>query len=434
MSHGLSNFAAHLRELIQVLVPPAPGQPGGHSDSEHESRNSDHQPGLACASARLRRDPQAGGSDREFQALALELFGLQFEGNAAYRKFCLARRATPLTVSCWRQIPALPTAAFKEFEQTCLAPSERTRVFHSSGTTEHRPSRHFHGASSLAVYDASAWGWFVPHVVPDIRFVKSKLRPFSLTPPPAQAPQSSLVHMFERVREGLGADERFYLGRVANGDWTLDLDECISRLDSAGVGGGPVLLLGTAFSFVHLLDGLAARGRSVRLPAGSRVLETGGYKGRSRTLPKTELHRLISARLGVAPTQILCEYGMSELSSQAYDNATAPSAPIRRDPVANDQRADSEIGAPSASRFTLHISRSFRFPPWARAQIISPETGQEVADGETGLIRVFDLANVYSVMAVQTEDVAVRRGGGFELLGRALHFEPRGCSVMTSDS
>jgi hypothetical protein len=73
----------------------------------------------------------------------------------------------------------------------------------------------------------------------------------------------------------------------------------------------------------------------------------------------------------------------------------------------------------------------FRFPAWARAMIVSPETGLEVAEGETGLIRVFDLANIYSVMAVQTEDLAIRRGEGFELIGRAALAETRGCSLMT---
>jgi hypothetical protein len=80
----------------------------------------------------------------------------------------------------------------------------------------------------------------------------------------------------------------------------------------------------------------------------------------------------------------------------------------------------------------LACSRTFRFPPWARVQIISPETGREVDEGETGLIRVFDLANVRSVMAIQTEDLGVRRGAGFELLGRARQAEPRGCSLMVA--
>jgi hypothetical protein len=48
------------------------------------------------------------------------------------------------------------------------------------------------------------------------------------------------------------------------------------------------------------------------------------------------------------------------------------------------------------------------------------------------MIRVFDLANVYSVMAIQTEDLGIRRGDAFELLGRATFAEPRGCSLMTA--
>jgi hypothetical protein len=116
---------------------------------------------------------------------------------------------------------------------------------------------------------------------------------------------------------------------------------------------------------------------------------------------------LITRQLGIGRDHIICEYGMSELSSQAYDV---------------------EIHSPSS---ILH-PRIFRFAPWARAQIISPETGREVVDGETGLIRVFDLANVFSVANIQTEDLGIRRGEGFELVGRAQLAEPRGCSLMTA--
>ena len=42
---------------------------------------------------------------------------------------------------------------------------------------------------------------------------------------------------------------------------------------------------------------------------------------------------------------------------------------------------------------------------------------------------MFDLANVRSVLAIQTEDLAVRRGTGFDLVGRAQMAEPRGCSL-----
>ena len=74
----------------------------------------------------------------------------------------------------------------------------------------------------------------------------------------------------------------------------------------------------------------------------------------------------------------------------------------------------------------------FVFPPWARAMVVSPETMREVPVGEQGLIRIVDLANARSVMALQTEDLAVRHETGFELLGRAVVSEPRGCSLMSS--
>jgi hypothetical protein len=217
--------------------------------------------------------------------------------------------------------------------------------------------------------------------------------------------------MFETVRRKLGgasvlASRAEYLGKLAaDASWTLDFDAALAALGNNPQSAirNPQLILGTAFSFVHLLDFLAERNLRFSLPAGSRVMETGGYKNRSRSMPKAELHALITARLGVPAENIVCEYGMSELSSQAYDGVR-----------------NAECGM-----------RSFKFPPWARAQIISPETGREVADGETGLIRIFDLANVYSVAAVQTEDLGIRRADGFELIGRAQLAEPRGCSLMS---
>ena len=335
----------------------------------------------------------------DFPALALELFSLQFQHNPAYRKICEARKLTPQSIEHWTQIPAVPTSAFKELELTSLAPAERTVVFHSSGTTEQKPSRHFHCADSLAVYEASLWKTI------ELRFGSTGDLVF-LTPPKASAPNSSLVHMFDAVRQKFGLPLSVFTGNIAaDGAWALDFALTIQKLKSAVKTGSPLTLLGTAFSFVHLLDHLAEKNLQFHLPEGSRVLETGGYKNRSRTLPKAELHDLITERLGVPRKNIVCEYGMSELSSQAYDREV--------------RSQKSEV-------------RSFHFPPWARVQITSPETGREVGEGETGIIRVFDLANVFSVAAIQTEDLGVRRGDGFELIGRAQLAEPRGCSLMTA--
>ena len=366
----LASFDAHLREVIRL--------------STHSAGF-----GSACIPG--------------FDQLALELFALQFEQNAPYRRFCEARRILPKTAAHWTAIPAVPTSAFKELDLSCLPVEQRTRVFHSSGTTAHQPSRHFHNAPSLALYETSLLAWFNTHFQSAIGNWQLAI----LTPPPSEAPHSSLVHMFETIRRGLSPGQSPFVGTAAqDGAWALDLEATIRFLRSTTSTQQPCLMLGTAFSFAHLLDHLTEQGLRFALPPGSCALETGGYKGRSRVLPQPALHALITQRLGIPATHIVCEYGMSELSSQAYDLALA--------------------GTPAAR----HDRRCFHFPPWARVQVVSPEDGHEVGDGETGLIRVFDLANVWSVMAIQTEDLGVRHGDGFALAGRAVMAEPRGCSLM----
>jgi Acyl-protein synthetase, LuxE len=345
---------------------------------------------LTHFTARLGRFTSWPEEGQRFDELALELFALQFKYNPAYKKICERRGLTPENVHGWTGIPFVPTAAFKEVELSCIPPEERTAVFHSSGTTEQKPSRHFHCAESLEVYEASLWKWFGDNVIDSREFEL-----VILTPPPASVPHSSLVHMFETVRRKLGAPESVFVGKMsADATWILDFDSAIASLE----GEKPKLILGTAFSYVHLLDYLSEKDLRFELPPGSRVMETGGYKNRSRAMPKSELHSLIAEWLGIAREDIVCEYGMSELSSQAYD--------VR--------------------------GGLLRFPPWARVQIVSPETGREITEGESGLIRIFDLANVFSVAAIQTEDLGIRRGDGFELVGRAAAVEPRGCSLMTA--
>lgn len=358
--------------------------------------NSSLRPFAAAVAAAISL-PRAA-DESLFESLALDLFRFQWAHNAAYRALA-GPAGQPGNVRSWRDIPAVPAAAFKELDLTVLAPAERTTVFHSSGTTGHSPSRHWHSADSLAVYEASVLAWAEPH----LRLQVDGLRQFAfLTPPPAAAPRSSLAHMLDTLRKAHPAATAAWFGRVDTaGAWELDAEALAAALTKATAAGRPVALFGTAFNFVHMLDAFAAQDRRLPLPPGSRVMETGGYKGRSRMVPRAELHAALATTFGLPPAAIVTEYGMSELSSQAYDTVAGNAAP-----------------------------RVFRFPPWARARVLSPETGREVAEGETGLLRILDLANVASVLALQTEDLAVRRGDGFELLGRAAASEPRGCSLQ----
>lgn len=220
----------------------------------------------------------------------------------------------------------------------------------------------------------------------------------SLTPPPSEAPHSSLAHMMGTVISAFGSRDSLFAGRIgADGVWELDMDRLLFALRKSMCANRPLWLLGTAFNFVHVVDHFIANNMRYRLAEGSRVMETGGYKGRSRSMPKHELHALITKHLGIPSQRIVTEYGMSELSSQAYEHGGV-----------------------------------LRFPPWARVSIIHPETGAEVAEGGTGIVRILDLANVRSVASIETGDLGIRRGDGFELIGRAAVAEPRGCSLMVA--
>jgi hypothetical protein len=337
-------------------------------------------------------------SEAEFADRALELFHLQYDQVKPYRRFCDRQGKAPCQVKDWTSIPSVPAAAFKEFALTSLPVEERAEVFHSSGTTEQSPSRHYHSGASLALYKELVLPWFKDHLLPD----RDRISVLSLIPSGTLAPHSSLAHMMDSVMYCCGTPDSLSLALVNEDDtWELDLTGSLDRLDQQCAAGQPCLLAGTAYGFVHLLDHLESESLRLRLPQGSRLMETGGYKGRSRELEKTDLHHRLSTTLGIAETHIVSEYGMSELSSQAYDRRVGDDAP-----------------------------RVFQFAPWCKVRVLEPGGTRSAAAGAPGLITLCDLANVRSVLAIQTEDLGVANGVGFEYVGRARTAEARGCSRM----
>jgi len=341
--------------------------------------------------------PAAGATGARFDALARELFAFQYARCAPFRRLCDARGRTPSTVRSWRDIPPVPTAAFKEMDLRSFEPERTVHTFRTSGTTagDGASARGALHLDTLALYEASLLPTFERHVLPDLA-PGERMEVLVLGPSRAEAPDSSLTHMFHVVaRERGGAGSAF----------ELDLDRAAERLERAERAGRPLLVCGAAFAFVHLLERMADRGRRVGLPPGSRAVETGGYKGRSREVPRDELHARMAESLGLPTERILDQYGMTELGSQFYDSV------LRR---------------PGSPRRKLG-------PPWARVRLVDPATGREVEEGETGTIAVVDLANTGSVLAVQTADrgrrVPARDGdAGFEVLGREPGAEARGCS------
>ena len=135
-------------------------------------------------------------------------------------------------------------------------------------------------------------------------------------------------------------------------------------------------------------------------------METGGFKGRTREIGRDDFYEQLTRAFGIPASHIVNEYGMTELSSQFYDLSLIEGKPSRRKNV----------------------------PPWTRVLAMDPATGKPVPDGTHGLLWILDLANVGSVLALQTEDVGiVHSDGTFEVFGRVKAAEPRGCSLAAEE-
>lgn len=347
--------------------------------------------------------------DDVFNDYSLELTALQSRANPRFSAWMNKSNRGVSRMHHWNKIPAISTHAFKVLDWSCVPELDRTRVFYSSGTTGDETSKHWHSDASLELYEELLLLWFREHPPWDLKQLMVKECVF-LTPEPSRVPHSSLVHMFSTIAKDLPeAVPHRFIGQLAeDGTWGLPMEQTIQMLGELK---HPVCLFGTAFLFVHLLDYMEKEDRQLTLPEGSMVFETGGYKGKSREIPKEQLYMQLAVGLGMEKRHFICEYGMSELSSQAYD-------------VQIESEHMSTFGA---------TPRRFQFPPWARCRVISPETGLEVGYGETGMVHVIDLANIWSCLSVLTEDVAIRHQDGFELIGRSVDAVPRGCSLMSDD-
>ena len=116
-----------------------------------------------------------------------------------------------------------------------------------------------------------------------------------------------------------------------------------------------------------------------------------------------DFYAQLSSALGIAKSQCINMYGMTELSTQFYDDGSA----------------------------TLPSVKSG--PHWIRTRVLEPLSGQELPTGQQGILAHCDLANFNSVTTILTEDVGVAVDGGFLLLGRAEGSAAKGCSLAVEE-
>jgi len=330
-----------------------------------------------------------------FEDLAIEVFRYQFGRIAPYRDYCLNIGVDAETVRSLDQIPPVSTVAFKYAE---LRNEPVERVFMTSGTSIGLSERGRHFVPRLEIYRASAMAHIGPMLFPERR----RMPILAIHPVAERMPESSLGQMISWCIEDFGT-ERSLCAATPQG---VELVRAREFLDTAERAGEPVCILGTTAAASALFDSLRADHQPVRLPARSRLMDTGGPKGQANPLDAVAVAELAARWLGIDPALVINEYGMTEMCSQFYD-AT---------------RFNSAFDAPPGERLKIG-------PAWLHAAALDPITLTPVQDGRVGVLSYFDLANVGSVSALLTEDLGTVERGGVRILGRTPASEPRGCAL-----
>jgi hypothetical protein len=310
----------------------------------------------------------------EFSRVALDVFHYQSEVCTVYKRYLQLLGVRPKSVVTVPEIPFLPIEIFRE-APVIAAGKVAQMIFRSSGTTGTITSAHH--VAELSLYRESLLQGFR-------RFYGSPedYTFLALLPTYIERPDASLIYMVKTLMEESGQTlGDFYIN---------DLDTLHQRIIELQQSGKKFFLLGVTFALLDFAD-------RYRLQLDNAiVVETGGMKGRRKELIRDELHERLCERLGV--NTIHSEYGMTELLSQAWSKG----------------------------------SGRYITPPWMHIDIGDMnDPFHRLGEGTTGVIRVIDLANLYSCSFIATQDLGKKFADGtFEVLGRIDNSDLRGCNLM----
>ncbi len=304
-----------------------------------------------------------------FESKALSLFKYQYQYNDIYQKFCSNLKKTPENVSRLEEIPFLPIELFK-FHEIRTEEWTPEKTFLSSGTSMAYRSKH--QIRNLGFYHENA------KVIFESKYGKlDQWTIFALLPSYLEQGDSSLISM---------VDSFIKYSKPESGYFLQNHEELKDRLHNTS---GKKLLIGVTYALLDLIESFEINAQDLV------IMETGGMKGRRKEMIKEELHSIL--KKGFNQEAIHSEYGMCELTTQAYGEHT-----------------------------------NLSFPKWARVLVRDTNDPLTILPkNKTGGINVIDLANVHSCAFIATQDLGItKKNEIFEVLGRFDNSDIRGCNLL----
>lgn len=314
---------------------------------------------------------------QNFEQHALALFRFQYQQNPLYQAYCQSLHISPTRVNSLKDIPFLPISFFKT--HTLKTGNYREAFyFESSGTTASLNSKHY--IKHPSIYEISFQKAFEQFFGLPNQYCIIGLLPSYL-----ERKNASLVYMVkELINQSAQQQSGFYLN---------DFEKLHQTILSNEKNAIKTILIGVSFALMDFAE---------KYPMALKhcqVIETGGMKGKRKELTREQLHQFLKEKWQLP--HIISEYGMTELLSQAY---------------------------------ALREGK-FYTPSWlkvlVRAQDDPLETLSVTDKAKNGALNIIDLANIYSVAFIATEDVGrLQPDGSFEVFGRMDVADIRGCSLM----
>ncbi len=316
----------------------------------------------------------------KFNEFALALFREQWNLCAPFRhyaRYCGVQ--SPEAVEHWSRIPFLPVEFFKSHDLRCEDYTPEL-WFESSSTTgagvSRFPLQHMDDylGNTRACFE-QAFG-----------AVNEKVF-LCLLPSYLERSGSSLVAM---LNDWVSATEH-----AGSGFFLYDHAALYEQLLKLTAEGKDVQLWGVTFALLDFAEYVKERGAIAEADAFT-LIETGGMKGRRAEITRNELHEILRSAFNLS--RIGGEYGMTELSSQAY----APDRGLYRCPP------------------QMQVCAMRSDDPFTPAEF-----------GITGRLCVADLASEHACAFIMTSDAGrVYEDGSFEVLGRLDYSDLRGCNLM----